>query len=360
MKKVLLKFSRCAVACATLAVCAMDVHAADAALDAGIRLRPLASHVYKTRDPGNERTESGVFWLLVETTEPRQVALRSASIRLVSGQKTIQTMHYDADGVSALSIVPPFPPRLLDGGPAPTAIFWPQAIRIRYSAPQATQVDGMRVEATLVEGDEVARAAVTLPIEKYKQKTSLVFPFKGRGTFTNAGATNGGHRNRSGQFALDGIGLDAHYGVYLAGEGRKSEDYAGWGRVIIAPAAGKVVAVRMDRPDQPDPEKSDPKFYAPGFPNGGDPGNHVVIDHGNGEFSLLAHFMAGSVRVKPGEHVEQGQPLGKLGSSGDTQTPHLHYQLQSGPDIVWSDGLPATFTNIDSEFLVRGTYFDAK
>lgn len=360
MKKALQRIPQYAVVCAALSIGSMDAHAANASLDTGIQLRPLATHVYKTPDPGNERTESGVFWLLVETKAPRQLTLDSASIRLVSGQKTVQTTHYDADGIRALAIVPPFPPRLLDGKPSPTLIYWPYAIRIRYSAPQAFKVDGMHVEATLGEGEETARVAVTLPIEEFEQKTSLIFPVKGRGIFTNAGATNGGHRNRSGQFALDSVGLDSNYGVYVAGDGRKSENYAGWGRAIIAPAAGKVVAVRTERPDQPDPEKSDPEFYAPEYPDGGDPGNHVVIDHGNGEFSLLAHFMAGSVRIKLGERVEQGQALGKLGSSGDTETPHLHYQLQSGPDIVWSDGLPPTFTNIDSPFLVRGVYFEAK
>ena len=85
-----------------------------------------------------------------------------------------------------------------------------------------------------------------------------------------------------------------------------------------------------------------------------------MINHGNGEFSLLAHFKAGSVRVKLGDHVKQGQLLGKLGSSGDTNTPHLHYQLQSGPNIVWSDGLPASFSNIESSILVRGAYSDAR
>lgn len=326
----------------------------------GIRLQPLQAHIYKTRDPGGERTESWIFWLLVETTAERDVTVRAAKIQLRSGPAIIRTTSYDADGVKALTIVPPFPPRLLDGKSSPTPIFWPQAIRIRTTETQAAKVDGMHVELSLGEGDKLVQVAIDLPVETYEQKTSLIYPFKGKGIFTNAGVTNGGHRNRSGQFALDGVGLDDRYAVHVAGDGGKSTDYADWGRTIIAPAGGVVVEVRSDRPDQPDPENSDPKYFAPEYPNGGDPGNHVVIDHGNGEFSLLAHFQAGSVLVKLGDHVIQGQPLGKLGSSGDTNTPHLHYQLQSGPDIVWSDGLPATFGNIDEPVLVRGVYFDAK
>jgi len=292
--------------------------------------------------------------------------VQAATIQLLSGKQVIRATRYDADGVRALTIVPPFSPRLPDGRLSPAPIYWPQAIRIRCTEAAAAKIDAMRVGLTLADVGSVVLAEAVLPIETYAQKTVLIYPFKGKGIITNAGVTNGGHRNRSGQFALDAVGLDAGYGVYVSGSGRNSEDYAGWGRTVIAPAAGTVVRALADRPDQPDPENSDPKFFAPEYPDGGDPGNHLVIDHGNGngkgigEFSMLAHFQAKSMLVKAGDRVHQGQALGKLGSSGDTETPHLHYQLQSGPDHEWSDGLPCKFTNIETTMLVRGTYFDAK
>ena len=135
--------------------------------------------------------------------------------------------------------------------------------------------------------------------------------------------------------------------------------YTGWGRELVAPAAGTVVRVRGDRPDQPLPNRSDPAFYAPEFAGGGDTGNHVVIDHGNGEFSLVAHMMAGSVLVAHGETVQQGQPIGRLGNSGDTTGPHVHYQLQSGPDWTSADALPCSFINLSVDHLVRGSFFHA-
>jgi murein DD-endopeptidase MepM/ murein hydrolase activator NlpD len=70
--------------------------------------------------------------------------------------------------------------------------------------------------------------------------------------------------------------------------------------------------------------------------------------------------MAGSMVVKKGDRVKQGDQLGKLGQSGDTNGPHCHYQLQSGPDWVYADGLPCKFTNVSRQFLDRGTYFTAK
>lgn len=48
------------------------------------------------------------------------------------------------------------------------------------------------------------------------QKTQLVFPFVGPGIVTQAGVTNGGHANRSGQFAIDVVGLSEAYAVYGA------------------------------------------------------------------------------------------------------------------------------------------------
>ena len=74
---------------------------------------------------------------------------------------------------------------------------------------------------------------------------------------------------------------------------------------------------------------------------------------------MLAHFQAESVIASVGDRVQQGQTLGKLGSSGDTVTPHVHYQLQSGADHAWADGLPCGFSNIEITPLVRGTFFDA-
>jgi len=70
-------------------------------------------------------------------------------------------------------------------------------------------------------------------------------------------------------------------------------------------------------------------------------GNHVIIDHGNGEFSLLAHMKKGSVAVKQGDRVKQGEKVGELGFSGDAFLAHLHYELQS--DAKLGEGLPSYF-----------------
>ena len=61
-------------------------------------------------------------------------------------------------------------------------------------------------------------------------------------------------------------------------------------------------------------------------------GNFVLIDHGNGEFSIFPHIRLGSLRVKVDDHIRQGQILGEVGFSGDAIFPHVHCALLWGPD----------------------------
>ncbi|MBL8300725.1 MAG: M23 family metallopeptidase [Rhodanobacteraceae bacterium] len=76
-------------------------------------------------------------------------------------------------------------------------------------------------------------------------------------------------------------------------------------------------------------------------------GSHIVIDHGNGELSSYAHLIPGSIRVKAGDTVRAGQPLGKLGHSGNSTEPHLHFQVCDGPDPLYCAGLPVQFDELE-------------
>lgn len=56
-------------------------------------------------------------------------------------------------------------------------------------------------------------------------------------------------------------------------------------------------------------------------------GNTVFIEHGDGWVSIYGHMQKGSVRVKPGDRVEAGQPIGRVGLSGLTSFPHVHFMV---------------------------------
>lgn len=72
-------------------------------------------------------------------------------------------------------------------------------------------------------------------------------------------------------------------------------------------------------------------------------GNHVVVEIEPGKYLLYGHMDTGSVRVKVGDTVDVGQELGLVGSSGNSTTPHLHFQLQTEPTFFPTDSLPYVF-----------------
>jgi len=169
----------------------------------------------------------------------------------------------------------------------------------------------------------------------------------------------GGHQERSQQFAYDVVGLGPHLELLTDG-GKKNEDFVGFGREVLAPAAGMVVYARNDVADNPATGNQDTeKLLALPDPPWGVGGNCVVIDHGNTEWSFLAHMKSGSVKVKKGDRVDQGQIIGQLGNSGATTGPHLHYHLMDGPRLFVSDGLPARFQNTCYVIPKPGIYCDA-
>ena len=121
-------------------------------------------------------------------------------------------------------------------------------------------------------------------------------------------------------FALD-LGVLAEAGKTHVGAGRSNTDYAAYNQPIVADAPGVVVILVDGVPEN-----------EPGVANGYDMHcNYVVIDHRNGEYSLMAHLVPGSVRVRPGQPVEAGTELGRCGNSGHSTEPHVHWQVMDRP-----------------------------
>jgi murein DD-endopeptidase MepM/ murein hydrolase activator NlpD len=59
-----------------------------------------------------------------------------------------------------------------------------------------------------------------------------------------------------------------------------------------------------------------------------DYGKYVEISHGFGVLSRYAH--AQSISVKRGDKVKKGDTIGKVGMTGRTTGPHLHYEIEIG------------------------------
>lgn len=60
-------------------------------------------------------------------------------------------------------------------------------------------------------------------------------------------------------------------------------------------------------------------------------GNYIIIAHYNGLYTLYAHGIAGSITVSQGQKVTQGQQIMKVGSTGNSTGPHLHFEVRTSP-----------------------------
>jgi len=107
---------------------------------------------------------------------------------------------------------------------------------------------------------------------------------------------------------------------------------------VLAAAAGRVARLRDGKPDV-----SVRAIDAPDI-KGQECGNGVVIDHGDGWETQYCHMANGSVRVKPGDMVKAGTPIGRVGLSGETEYPHVHMTVRHNGQVVdpFSPTAPAT------------------
>ena len=80
---------------------------------------------------------------------------------------------------------------------------------------------------------------------------------------------------------------------------------------------------------------------------GGGYGNYVEIQHSNGLYTFYAHLHEGSITVKKGDSVAQGQVIGKAGSTGSAADTRLHFEVRVGPSS--SNAVdPMTYISADS------------
>ena len=190
-------------------------------------------------------------------------------------------------------------------------------------------------------GDAAASGRVVDDAAAFRQSVEYTLPFEGEWLVTRGGVTPGTSHSwglAAQRFAYDFVVADAERRSH-AGDGTRLEDYLAYGRPVLAPADGTVVGMSDGVRDAPRPGTGWLDWRARDFRD-----NWVVLRHGEGEYSLLAHLVPGSLRVRPGDRVRRGDVLGLCGSSGHSTEPHLHFQLQDHADFFRAAGLPVAFS----------------
>jgi Peptidase family M23 len=229
--------------------------------------------------------------------------------------------------------------------PANGALSW---VRIPFARPWFARADNVEFRFHLKDGRNALTAKHTVALGSYEQKTTFQFPFSGTWAVNVGNDLSTGHR-RSGLNGLTSYGWDfvklGPNGMPYRTTGTAPEDFYTFGEPVLAAAAGEVVEVRNDigpygvgKAPSAEVLRGDGDIFA---------GNLVTLDHGNGEYTLTCHMLAGSVVVKLGEHVRAGQLLGKVGTSGFAGVPHIHFNLITGPKWLQAKGLPSWFSNFE-------------
>ncbi|MFC9786314.1 M23 family metallopeptidase [Rhodococcus sp. NPDC127528] len=137
------------------------------------------------------------------------------------------------------------------------------------------------------------------------------------------------------RYAIDFLGVDRD-GFAYRGENNK-ENYVGYGQDVLAVADGTITSAVDGKAENvvgaPQPERDFTEAM----------GNNLVLDLGDGLYAAYAHLQPGSLRVKAGDRVTRGQVLGKLGNTGQSTAPHLHFQVMDNTNPALAQGAPFEF-----------------
>lgn len=140
------------------------------------------------------------------------------------------------------------------------------------------------------------------------------------------------------RYAIDWNRVDAE-GRAAFGDPASFSSNPSYGQPVKAVGDAKVVRAVDGIADQP------PDSFTP-VPLELADGNYVVLKLRRGVYAAYAHLVPGSVRVERGDTVREGDVLGALGNSGNSNGPHLHFQLMDGPSLLNSDALPLVFKRV--------------
>jgi hypothetical protein len=210
--------------------------------------------------------------------------------------------------------------------------------------------------ALMVGSLEVNAPEVTI---NHRPAIMMRAPLKGKGWLATAACCKpNAHRDL--RVAVDGVRIETAetFAIDWAkvrndrlfdGDGKRVEQYYGFGEDVLTVADGTVVYIRDGMPDETPSVLMVPRSKSDYG------GNNVILEIAPNVFAWYAHLRQGSLTVKVGDAVKAGAPIAKLGNTGPSLGPHLHFGLLDKPDPIAGRSLPFVF---DSFILDGAVDFD--
>lgn len=125
-----------------------------------------------------------------------------------------------------------------------------------------------------------------------------------------------------------------------------------WGKNIYAPCDGTVIEAKDHYKERARAHFISDMFIAVKSAHFYNPrrgniqsiaGNYIIIKYDEHVYAAFAHLQCGSIKVTEGQRIKKGEVLGKIGHSGNSFFPHLHFQLMDSRDMNSAQGIPCAF-----------------
>jgi hypothetical protein len=303
--------------------------------------------------PGSDGLEHIEYDLLVTNVFTAPVTLTAIDVLTLDGDRLLR-LEGDALlmatqpllGLTPLAEIPPsgVAAVMMDVAASHSQVPASLTHRIVYTLPADAPGAGL-IETLIIDGPELevdARAPVVIapPVHGpgWLNAFSCCDP-----TSIHRGvraAADGERIVKSETFAIDWVLLQG--GRPFAGDGARNEQWFGYGAEVTAVAPGTVIFTRDGQPDVT-PLSLPSALNEPG--SGG--GNQVIVQIEPGVWAFYAHLQMDSVAVEVGDRVVAGQPIGRLGNSGNSIGPHLHFGLIDGPNPMTANSVPMVLDRYD-------------
>jgi hypothetical protein len=226
---------------------------------------------------------------------------------------------------------------------------------VRYEVDLASKSGKHTASATIVPQDCTNPYSMRLPV------SGRVLVYDGYDLYSHHRRTGYGGPDDAAQgitdnfqrFGVDLVIVDEQ-GRFTRNDGSRPDLWLGWGQPVRAAGAGIVAAVHDGQPDNQiigdvdkwldrDMAKNPMTSY----------GNYVLIQHAAREYSLIGHLKQGSVTVRKGQRVKQGDVIGQIGNSGASGGVHVHFERRTGHGIAGIETMPPFFEGVAVQGLER-------